>query len=799
MADQPGHLAGHADPALAVTSTAGDVIDHCRIDLPKNDVVEAIEFERFFQLNLRYQEFQRPATMLSAWVSESNGLSDEDLAPLAASLNRSAPLSALRRDWEIHGAEVSSEATGIAPAEVRTRARSSARSSARPEAFNQALAPAGNPGEYRLAFYLPYRQEWRLLGYNRGRMVSSLTLGPQEEQTIEIFTWDRVSRSLDSTTSFESDQTNESSGTRRDTNDITKDISRQSGFEMTSDAKVGFKVEVVNADISAGMNAKTALNESDKSARQSITEATSRAATHVRSSRTLKVLETREYGQETRVTRKLRNHNTCHTLTTAFFEILANYEVSTFLRIEGIRLVVLLKSDTLSDLRAFDRRAIRTHERTLGLALLDSTLSPGFAAARYLDARARACRILCAGCECGAGGIVGRDAEWDALAASLTALGQVVTALRGYNVIFPASVLVALVELPTGVPGAGAMDIKRFMFTQALAAHAPRLLGELAGLPFSTVNPALADSVMTVVGGITSEDLALLVADKKISDGMWWTIYGAVFLNTPAPDPISQAAIAWGRTDVLIRGIGGLQTFDDGGLVAAINDVKAKYADWQAYLAEKREADEKASALERIAAEERALRVLDAFPLRETAEAEERLDALLEHLNDPRNIDHYRFAVWNERAGATDPKLLSLALAGFTDGAPVGVVGDDLAVPVKLTTGTQLERFVRDSIADLAAMSPRDVDSHLLPTSALYAEAIPGSCGACEPNVMRGEELDLDRRALDNTLLQLEADRRSAKLAAKIYDDPPPPPALRVELVAAEAAVTPPAPAPPEP
>lgn len=782
--------------AVVASSRAGDVIDACNIDLPKNDVVEAIEFERFFQLNLRYQEFQRPATMLSAWVSQSDGLSDEDLAPLATALNRSAPLSALRRDWEIHEVQLSTESAGASRAETPSRAH---RSSPRPGALNQALVPTVDPGEYRLAFYLPYRQEWRLLGYNRGRMVSSLTLGPQEEQTIEIFTWDRVSRSLDSTTSFESDQTNESSGTRRDTNDITKDITRQSGFEMTSDAKVGFKVEVVNADISAGMNAKTALNDSDKSARQSITEATARAATHVRSSRTLKVLETREYGQETRVTRKLRNHNTCHTLTTAFFEILANYEVSTFLRTDGIRLVVLLKSATLSDLRAFDRRAIRTHERTLTMALLDPTLSPGFASARYLDARGRACKILCNGCDCGAGGIVGRDAEWEALEAALTTFGQVVAALRGYTVIFPASVLIALLELPTGVPGAGAMDIKRYMFIQALAAHAPRLLGELGGLPFNSVNPALADSVMSTIGSITSEDLGLLVADKKISDGMWWTIYGAVFLNTPAPDPISQAAIAWGRTDVLVRGIGGLQTFDDGGLVAACNDVKAKYASWQAYLAEKREADEKAAALERIASEERALRVLDAFPLRETADAEERLDALLEHLNDPRNIDHYRFAVWNERAGATDPKLLALALAGFTEGAPVGVVGDDLAVPVKVAPGTPLERFVHESIADLVAMSARDIDSHLLPTSALYAESIPGNCGACEPNVMRGEELDLARRELDNSLLQLEADRRSAKLAAKDYDEAPPPPALRIELVGAAAAVTPPPPTTPGP
>ena len=113
----------------------------------------------------------------------------------------------------------------------------------------------------------------------------------------------------------------------------------------------------------SGTSAKTGLNDADKNSRQSITEATSRAATNVRSSRTLKVMETREAGEETRVTRKLRNQNTCHTLTTTFFEILGNYTVATYLRTEAIRLVLLLPSAELSKIGLFDRR---TCARTSG-------------------------------------------------------------------------------------------------------------------------------------------------------------------------------------------------------------------------------------------------------------------------------------------------------------------------------------------------------------------------------------------------------------------------------------------------
>jgi hypothetical protein len=798
-------------PAQRATSKArvGELIDACAIDLPPNDVVESIEFEKFFVLNARLAEFQRPLTLTSAWASmRSDALSSEDVAMLGSGLPIGAPFSNKLRDWEFLASAERVKEAKWARAAKTGKASPPAGESAAPfiesatgysettatDALSAEVRAARGPNisEYRLAFYLPYTQEWQLLGYSRGRMVSSLTLGPQEEQTIEIFKWDRLSRTLDSTTSFEFEQTSESSGTRRDTTDISRDMSRQSGFELTANGKVGFKIDVVTADFSTNTNAKTALNDVEKNARQSITEATSRAATNVRSSRTLKVVETRESGEETRVTRKLRNQNTCHTLTTTFFEILANYKVSTYLRTDAIRLVVLLKSSELSQIKAFNRRFVRSHERTLTLGLLDSTLTPGFEAARYLDARDRACAILCSGCDCGADtGVGARDQEWEALKAALVILGGAVASLST-GVVLPVSVALVRFEPPGGA-GPGAQGIQRYLFLKALEKHAPRLLANLGGLNLASgaVTPALANSAMATIDAIAAEDLgALKTPEGSVKDSVGWEIWGLLFLVFTEP---IATTISFGA---LIGAIGGLGPFNDGGLVSAIADVKAKYTAWQAHLAEQRARDEKQAALERIAKEERSLRVLDAFPLRATADAEERLEALLDHLNDPRNIDHYRFAVWNERAGSTDPQLLALALAGVTEGAPVGVVGDDLAVPLRIPGGSVLEAFFEESIEDLISMSPRDEDDHILPTAALYAEAIPGECCACEENIVRREELELKERELENELLDAELERRKAKIKANDFSGATTTEPFRVEVTNVAPATKPTAPGP---
>ncbi len=747
---------------------AGGLIDACAISLPPNDVVESIEFDKFFIVNAQLDDLQRPVTLSSSMQAmRGSGFTADEVDTAAPELLLGAPLSESKTEWnqtrrigERLRAAVAGEASAtkatVLDEERSTREQALTGDISR---YGSAMDAGAAAAGARLAFYLPYRQDWKLLGYNRGRMVSSITLGPSEEQTIEIFTWDQFSRTSDLTTSFEVEQSNEASGTRRDTNDISREVTRQSGFEVTTDVKVGMKLEVVNADFSAGATASTGLNEGDRNARQAVREATSRAATTVRSSRVLKVVETRESGSQTRVTRTIRNPNACHTLTTAYFEILADYRVETALRATAIRLVVLLESASLAQIQGFDRAFVRSHERTLTLALMDSTLLPGFDAARYLDARERACAILCQRCDCGGGGSApGRDPEWDAVAAALLALGTAVTTLR--TPITLSSVVAAAMADPTSVTGTVRDAFHRYIFGKALASKAPGLLPGLGGLNLSAPTPATADAAAAIINGLSVETVdALTTVPGQLSDEVWWEVWAVVFAVLTEP-------IATSVTTGVVVGALGNATYDDAGLLAAIGTVRTTYTAWQARQTEQRQVDEAHAELERIAAEERALRVLDAFPLRTTADNQERLDALLRHLNDPRNIDHYRFAVWNERAGSADPQLLALAMAGLTEGSPVGSVDDYLAVPLRIPVGSALETFFAQSTAALVKMSPLDVDEHILPTAALYAEAVPGECCACEDSIIRREGLELHALELANRLTEAEIQRRLAKIDA---------------------------------
>ena len=789
-----GTLVATTDTALAVTASergsivanptaAGEVICDCGIDLPKNDVIESIDFERFFMLNLSYGDLRGPATLpLGRDVSAFNSV------PLSADGEDWGALRARVFETRIPTSHYAERLDEAATTPTFTQPTETARSSSALESnaleSRQSVSVAPMP----LALYLPFRQQWKLRGYNRGRLVSSFTLAPQEEQTIEVFKWDRLTRTMESSTTFESEDTSESSSTRRDTTDVARDVSRQTGFETNSSGKVGFKVGVVNADLSAGFNAKAGVNDAEKETRNAITEATSRSASRVRTSRTLKVVESREQGQESRTTRKLRNPNNCHTLTVAFSEILANYEVDTFVRADASRLVVLVDSQTLAAIDHFTAATIRQHETPLRLALMDRALADGFDAARFLEARARACAVLCSSCGCDAATATEDSTQLSNLRAATATLATVLGSIAGYQVQFPLSILG--VPTPATAPSD---DVKRYAFRKALQSYAPGLLGELTTLGLSTTAASITvsqiESINRILSGVADENYPKLIADVATTDAVRGEIY-VYLLTFVIPEPISAAVtlgIIWAR-------LNGLPTFDDFGFVSAVNGFRGAYSAWQAWRAEQIAKDEKLAAIRRIEKQERDLRVLEAFPLRETAYAGERLQALLAHVNDPRNRDHYRFAIWNERSGATDSTLMSLALAGILDPNPVGMVGDQLAVPVKLVPGTKLHQFFHETMADLLVSPPQDHDDYILPTSALYAEAMLGSCTSCEELIERNGELDLERKRIENTILHLESQRLTARLDAE-----PPQldrngsvhPAIRVELVSAPAADSP--------
>lgn len=726
-------------------SSIGSFLNRCKIDLPRNDVVEEIEFERFFRLNLRYGDFARS---IEGNKDYTHLLQKALKAPGKANREQLASLQGGSLDI----------------------------------------------GSLWLALYLPFSQQWKLEGYSQGRLVKSFSLGPGEEQTVELFTWDRFRSSYESSLSSDTEQTAESSGNRRDTSDVAHEVSRQMGFEMTTGGKVGFQVGVVNVDMNQGIATKLSVSDVERSTRNSITEATSKASNRVRTSRTLKITESHESGSEERVSRKLRNPNSCHTLNVAFFEILSNYCVKTFLQADDVRLVVLIPSSQLAGLPLFDRRIVRIHETALRLALLDRELEAGFAAARLLDARDRACNILCEGCTCG-GKLPGStdSPEWKALATAAESVASITQALRTTQILFPLSIPAAEAGTATGTT-----DIKRYLFKKSLEKNAPRLLVDIAGAGVTPPSPVTADQVnkiRTVIAALSPEKMAQLGFDQAVSDGVTGEIRNIFFVSLGGPfvDPISAAVIygiASVRTDSLKSKVSDFKVYEDAGLLASIADFGTKYEAWRKVEEAARLADEKRAEEELAAKAEREIRILESFGLRDTADARERLEALLDHLNDARNIDHYRFAIWNERAGAADDVVMNLALAGFIDPTPVGIVGDKLAVPVKLIKGTPLADIFGNSMADLKEGLKTNEKKHLLPTAALYSESVLGQCGACEEFIVKSRAIELRQREALARQAELEADRFEARLKATPPELDSPTPntdAVRIRLEAETA------------
>ena len=420
------------------------------------------------------------------------------------------------------------------------------------------------------------------------------------------------------------------------------------------------------------------------------------------------------------------------------------------MRTDAVRLVLLMESSALIRITGFDRAMIRTHERSLRLALLDSTLADGFAAARFLDARDRACALLCQGCACGTN-IGASGSEWTALTNAADALGGVITTLRGtdgtIDLAFRVSVPPLGLPAPLPPPAQAALVAiaKRYLFFKSLRTHAPQLLTQLASVGLGggagTVTAAQVEDVARLLALLAPDAVAKLSYDHGVSQSVGGEAYGIFVASGLEPvfaAPSSLVAF-WTRASGL---------YDDQGFVAAIAAFRAAYDTWKKFLQEQRAKDEKAAAQEKIHRAMREQRILDNFPLRETADAAERLEALVSHLNEGRNLDHYRFAVWNERSGATDDTLIDLALAGLVDPTPVGMVGNKLAVPITMRPGSKAAKFFADSIVDLVGQFTRTDREHILPTPALHAESILGDCCACDDFLREHRRLDLaDKQA----------------------------------------------------
>lgn len=747
--------------------------DPCDVVLPAKPVFERIEFEQFLLLQKKIGDFDVPIvlTLSREEVSEIvrpvelfadvAGPEPDALAHVIG-MSGGVPLDIAMRDAALRP-DIAQLATSWGTVFESAKRQDLIRTDAQ-EVFQNV-----DPASFRLALHLPFVQQWVQRGYSRGRMLNSISLGPGEQQTIEIFTWDRTKTSTESVFTVEAEKTSESQTTQRDARDVAREVSNQAGFELTTNAKVGFNTGVVSGDFGAGGSAKDAFSAVEKTTINSISEATQRATSSVRTSRTLKVTQTREFGREERVTRVLKNSSDCNTLTTSFFEILTHYLVSTTLDAAHTQLVALIPATDLDAPRYFTAENVRYYESALRGALLTTSFDAGFDAARLLYSYDHTCEILCKGCKCEADTAQPQAGlpEFEKVKEAMLAVEQSATRLDA-STTFPQSVVYSKIGIP---PWDGAVlgdqpscaDIRRYLAKKYVRDTLPTLFAEISGLPNAAANITAADADR--LGGVVSRFLPERIAGMTYDDATAGAVTNEIrlyIITTPGlwpHDPLLALALV-----EAVKSNVNFSRFDDGGLAAALQAYAAAYAAWQAAVKAAAGDTERDREIKRINDEDRARRMFDLYPPKDVADAQERLSALLFHLNDQRNIDHYRFAVWAERGTLYDAQLLAWAQLGIIEPRVVGLVGENVAVPVNTTNRPLAAKRVADLLAAIPAEQRNVTKKNILPTGAVYAEASAGRCDACDPITQQQRTLDVEGRRVAVELEKAELARREARL-----------------------------------
>jgi len=636
------------------------------------------------------------------------------------------------------------------------------------------------PTNFDLVLNLQWLQTWELLGYSRGRLLNTVSLAPQEETTVEIFTWDRRTASSEMSSSVESEESLERSDTVRDTTDVMRQAQSNSEFGFNAGATIGINYEqIINIRESIDASQKSSFGGLAKTTTNFVHEAVVKSANRVKLSRQTKVNESRESGREERVTRKVRNPNMCHTLNLDYFEVLANYAIKTAFAPAESGLCVLVDNPVTVH---FDRWALRVYEQSLSRFLLDRKLEGGFAAARMLEAREQACGVLCSQCYCdGPGGEPAADAVRE-LQQLMTSIGSVVTLLNNSSVYM--DVWFELLQLfdDAGMRNPVYLEPAQWwVFTQLMRiSHGPlmRALTQISNQTRSQ-QPVTDDQLdrlrfeLDAVGGVAGLNPDRLYQEH--SDDMMYAIvvqYSQFLQANPQyPNlnwwdrPANPFPAFFTNSDLF-------DSIDDKGLLFLLSRFTALHD----AVKKSRQNQGAAATLKLQEDSARGDVILSAFGLREVTEAIERESALLAHLN--LYGSYYRAMLWNALPPTAQLQFLrSLLPYGIVDPHSVGFLGNRLAFPVRLDVSAEARALVEALIAQNAEVQNVErVENVALPTPAVTVESRLGMCDGCEEFIERSRELELKAKDLQNQLAEQEVARYTARLAQNtpLLDDPDP-------------------------
>ena len=165
---------------------------------------------------------------------------------------------------------------------------------------------------------IEYRQEWRHEGFTLGQLVSSMSLLPNEELALEVSSWQRTTNEIENIDDETSKALFANERSRTDEDTVSREAASELGWNVS--ATGSFSIGPGSASLSAG--AYGSSSERSAHNEKTVVEATEKASNEVSLRRAVKLTQTQESGSENRTTRRIRNPNSCHTVTFNFFQVI---------------------------------------------------------------------------------------------------------------------------------------------------------------------------------------------------------------------------------------------------------------------------------------------------------------------------------------------------------------------------------------------------------------------------------------------------------------------------------------------
>jgi hypothetical protein len=580
-----------------------------------------------------------------------------------------------------------------------------------------------------VALRVSIAQVWEPKGYTRGDLVNTISLAPGEQLTLEFHSWDKTTYKSEKELIQEQELRVTETSTERDVLTVSRETATKFNAHLDAHTRIKIKTVPVNLDGGAATETATKVGRTLEQTREHTVE----AAQTLKMTRKLRIEVTREVGREQKQTRVIANTNRCHSLNCLYFEVMANYVVTT--RVTAVEPVLLLVRPRPGVTPAW----VLCHEAVLKSVLLDGVFLPGFDGARVLETH---------------------DAFLEAKKAEAKARGEIASQYQQEV----KGLLKAIVDAYDRVRGSARSVRKHARSWDCKMAK--RLGGSLALAVCVSVHAGLPALRRLLYGAMLYGNETALNALRKLSDARETDNPGSAlrdflavvsprdFQFNPATAAIAKGLDALGVPGGLVNALLGWGLLDlvadDGGLSNAVAAASSRLDQlWGLPPSDKPQPKE-------------------GYATMEVAQARVAFDQLRCHIDD--NWLHYAQAMW--LAEHQDERFLRLqsygTVAAVLDDEVRGFLGHKSAYRLldpQVIKAIDLAHVAESAKARLDASLPAPY-LVTVPTPGTVLEAMVGQCDACEDFIQQSRVFDLRTQEAKARGEEAEARRRELRLDA---------------------------------